>query len=111
MRPDLTEAAFDSEGYFHTGDIGVIHENGIISIIDRSKNIFKLYSSEKAGFVYITPERIENIFAQSNFISQVFVYGDMHKSCCVAIVVPEPIAVQRWASKVPGKDASKVVGE
>lgn len=41
MKPDLTEKAFDN-GWFNTGDVGMIYENGSIKIIDRSKNIFKL---------------------------------------------------------------------
>ena len=41
-RPDKTADAFDSDGWFMTGDVGMIYENGSIKIIDRSKNIFKL---------------------------------------------------------------------
>ena len=41
-RPDKTAEAFDDEGWFMSGDVGVILPNGSIKIIDRSKNIFKL---------------------------------------------------------------------
>ena len=41
-RPDKTAECFDSEGWFLTGDVGMIYPNGSIKIIDRSKNIFKL---------------------------------------------------------------------
>ena len=34
-RPDLTAEAFDAEGWFKTGDVGVIYPNGAIRIIDR----------------------------------------------------------------------------
>ena len=41
-RPDKTSEAFDDEGWFRSGDVGVIYPNGSIKIVDRSKNIFKL---------------------------------------------------------------------
>jgi long-chain acyl-CoA synthetase len=41
-KPDLTAACFDSEGWFCSGDVGIIYDNGSLKIIDRSKNIFKL---------------------------------------------------------------------
>lgn len=41
-KPEKTADAFDSEGWFLTGDVGVIMPNGSLKIIDRAKNIFKL---------------------------------------------------------------------
>lgn len=41
-RPDKTAEAFDSEGWFCTGDVVMVYPNGSVRIIDRSKNIFKL---------------------------------------------------------------------
>ena len=41
-RPDKTAEAFDSEGWFKTGDVAAVMPNGSVKIIDRSKNIFKL---------------------------------------------------------------------
>ena len=41
-RPEKTEEAFDSEGWFLTGDVVEIYPNGSMKIIDRAKNIFKL---------------------------------------------------------------------
>lgn len=59
-RPDKTAEAFDSEGWFKTGDVAMVYPNGSVKIIDRSKNIFKLSQGE-----YIAPEKIENIFGLS----------------------------------------------
>ena len=70
-RPDKTAEAFDEEGWFRSGDVGVIYPNGSIRIIDRSKNIFKLSQGE-----YIAPEKLENIYVLSKYIAQSFVYGD-----------------------------------
>ena len=41
-RPEKTAECFDSEGWFLTGDVGMVYPNGSVKIIDRSKNIFKL---------------------------------------------------------------------
>ena len=59
-REDKTAECFDEEGWFLTGDVGMVYPNGSIKIIDRSKNIFKLSQGE-----YIAPEKIEQIFGLS----------------------------------------------
>ena len=63
-RPDKTAEAFDEDGWFKTGDVVQVFENGSVKIIDRSKNIFKLSQGE-----YIAPEKIENIINLSLFIA------------------------------------------
>lgn len=90
-RPDKTSEAFDEDGWFKSGDVGMIYPNGSIKIIDRSKNIFKLSQGE-----YIAPEKLENVYVLSPFIAQSMVYGDSMQSCCVAIVIPEEAAVKKW---------------
>ena len=92
-RPDKTAECFDSEGWFLTGDVGMVYPNGSIKIIDRSKNIFKLSQGE-----YIAPEKIENVFVLSPYIAQSFVYGDSLKNCLVAIVVPEESQAKAWCA-------------
>jgi len=62
--PDKTAEAFTEDGWFKTGDVGKVFENGTIQIIDRSKNIFKLSQGE-----YIAPEKIEQILTLSNMIA------------------------------------------
>lgn len=99
-RPDKTAEAFDSEGWFCTGDVVMVYPNGSVRIIDRSKNIFKLSQGE-----YIAPEKIENIFALSKFVEQSMVYGDSLKNCCVGIIVPNPSTVKAWAAE-NGKNVS-----
>lgn len=51
-----------------------LFQNGTLKIIDRRKHIFKLSQGE-----YIIPEKIENIYIRSQYISQVFVYGESLK--------------------------------
>jgi len=100
-REDKTAEAFDSEGWFLTGDVGLIYPNGSVKIIDRSKNIFKLSQGE-----YIAPEKIEQIMNMAPMIGQIFLYGDSFKNVCVAVIVPEEIPAKRWAAE-NGKCQSK----
>ncbi|CAH1406435.1 unnamed protein product [Nezara viridula] len=89
---DTTLQTVDEYGWHHTGDIGQWLANGTLKIIDRKKHIFKLSQG-----VYIVPEKIENIYIKSQYVYQVFVYGESLKSCIVAIVVPDVDVVKSWA--------------
>ena len=90
--PERTAQVLDSEGWLHTGDIGEWLPSGTLKIIDRKKQIFKLSQGE-----YVAPDKVENIYLQSNYIAQVFVHGDSLKSSVVAVVVPDVAAVKAWA--------------
>jgi long-chain acyl-CoA synthetase len=59
----LTKKAFDKQGWFNTGDVGMLYPNGSVRIIDRAKNIFKLAQGE-----YIAPEKLENIYILSPYV-------------------------------------------
>jgi long-chain acyl-CoA synthetase len=79
--PKATKESFDSEGFFHTGDIVSMDSQGRVYIIDRVKNFFKLAQGE-----YVTPERIENIYlAHSPILTQFFVHGDSLQNFLVGI--------------------------
>ncbi|KAI5078310.1 hypothetical protein GOP47_0005981 [Adiantum capillus-veneris] len=87
-----TKEILDEEGWLHTGDIGAWLPGGRLKIIDRKKNIFKLAQGE-----YIAPEKIENVYSRSKYISQCFIYGDSFNSNLVAVAVVEPEEVSKWA--------------
>ncbi|KAJ8941580.1 hypothetical protein NQ314_010355, partial [Rhamnusium bicolor] len=85
------------QGYYK--DPEKTEENGTLKIIDRRKHIFKLSQGE-----YIVPEKIENIYIRSQYVSQVFVHGESLKSCIIAIVVPDVDVIKCWAQEngIPG---------
>ena len=81
------------DGYFHTGDIGVIDSDGFLKITDRKKEMFKT-----SGGKYIAPQLIENAMKQSRFIEQIMVIGDGEKMPA-AFIQPDFEFVKQWASR------------
>lgn len=92
--PEKTAETIDSEGWLHTGDIGLLDEENQLVIIDRLKNIFKLSQGE-----YIAPEKIEGTYQKHEMIAQAYVHGDSMQSQLVGIMVPDEASIMRWASK------------
>ncbi len=78
-----TRDAIDEEGWFHTGDVGVIDEDRFVTITDRKKDIIVT-----SGGKNVSPQNIEIILTMDPYISQVVVYGDRRKYL-TALVVPE----------------------
>jgi long-chain acyl-CoA synthetase len=81
-RPDATAEALDAEGWFHTGDIGIMADGKYLKITDRKKEIFKT-----SGGKYIAPQMIENKLKESRFIEQSMVIGENQKFAS-ALIVP-----------------------
>ncbi|MDR1172152.1 MAG: long-chain fatty acid--CoA ligase [Bacteroidales bacterium] len=88
--PELTAQVIDSEGYFHTGDIGVFDENEFLTVTDRKKEIFKLSNGK-----YISPQVIENKLKESLLIDQVIVIGENEKFAS-ALISPNFTQLHNW---------------
>ncbi|HRH65525.1 MAG TPA: long-chain fatty acid--CoA ligase [Bacteroidia bacterium] len=89
-RPDLTAEVMDANGYFHTGDIGVMMNERFLKITDRKKEIFKT-----SGGKYIAPQALENKFKESSFIEQIMVIGENRKFPS-ALIVPSFPHLRKW---------------
>jgi long-chain acyl-CoA synthetase len=91
--PDLTAEVIDENGWFHTGDIGILEEGKYLKITDRKKEMFKLSAGK-----YIAPQMIENKLKASNFIEQVMVIGAGEKFAS-ALVSPNFVYLHDWCSQ------------
>jgi long-chain acyl-CoA synthetase len=89
-KPEATREAIDNDGWFHTGDIGVI-EDGIVRITDRKKDIIV-----NAGGKNIAPQNLENALKATPYISQVMVHGDK-RPYLVALITLNEENVAKWA--------------
>ncbi|WP_114492159.1 AMP-dependent synthetase/ligase [Candidatus Ulvibacter alkanivorans] len=80
-------------GYFHTGDIGEIDDEGFLKITDRKKSMFKT-----SGGKYVAPQLIENAMKQSGFIEQILVVGEGEKMPG-ALIQPSWEFIEAWSKK------------
>jgi long-chain acyl-CoA synthetase len=91
--PEATAEAIDPEGWFHTGDIGMMVDGKYLKITDRKKEIFKT-----SGGKYVAPQLVENKLKESIFIEQCMVVGEGQKFPS-ALVIPEFIALAAWCKQ------------
>ena len=87
---EKTKEVIDSEGWFHTGDIGCFVDGDFLKITDRKKEIFKT-----SGGKYIAPQQMENKYKESRFIEQIMVIGE-NKKHPAALIVPAFAFVEEW---------------
>lgn len=90
-RPEDTKEVLTADGWFYTGDIGTIDEDGYLTITDRKKDILIT-----AGGKNVSPQVIEGQFAMNPFIEQIAIIGDQ-KKFLVALIVPCFPELTRWA--------------
>jgi len=79
---EKTKEVFTEDGWFKTGDVGKIDDDGYLYITDRKKSMFKLSTGK-----YVAPQNIENKLQNSGFIDRVIVIGYQRKFCS-ALIVP-----------------------
>lgn len=90
---EKTKEVIDDQGWFHTGDIGVLDNEGFLRITDRKKEMWKT-----SGGKYIAPQVIENKFKESPFIEQAVVVGEGQKFPG-ALIVPNFEVLFDWMEK------------
>ena len=102
--PERTKEAFREDGWYCTGDIGVLSSDGFVTITDRKKDIIIT-----AGGKNVAPKNIENLLKTSPMISQVMVYGD-RKPYLTALITLDPEALSAWAEGegIRGEDLSEL---
>ncbi|MGW2302247.1 AMP-dependent synthetase/ligase [Streptomyces sp. NPDC001809] len=106
--PEKTAEVLESDGWFHTGDIGELSADGYLRITDRKKDLIKT-----SGGKYIAPAEVEGQFkAVCPFVSNILVHGADRNFCTALIALDEPTLLG-WAADhdLAGKSYAEVVAD
>ena len=95
--PKETKQAIDTDGWLHTGDIGILEEGNFLKITGRKKEIFKTSNGK-----YISPVLLENKLKESPFIDSLVVLGENQKFAA-ALITPNFEHLKSWCNvkKIP----------
>ncbi|MCS0601483.1 AMP-dependent synthetase/ligase [Streptomyces sp. LP11] len=90
--PEKTAEVLESDGWFHTGDIGELSPDGYLRITDRKKDLIKT-----SGGKYVAPAEVEGQFkAVCPYVSNILVHG-ADRNYCTALIALDELALQEWA--------------
>jgi long-chain acyl-CoA synthetase len=89
--PEETAKALEPDGWFHTGDIGNLDEEGYLSVTDRKKELLKT-----SGGKFIAPAPIEQKLKNNSLVAEAIVIGDKRKFPSV-IIAPNFAELEPWA--------------
>jgi len=90
-KPEMTAEVFDEEGYFRTGDLAEIDDDGFLLITGRKKDIIVT-----AGGKNVAPQPVENSLNRSPFVESAVLLGD-GRPYLVAVISPAFEALEAWA--------------
>jgi len=103
-KAEATAEVMEDGGWFRTGDIGYLDDDGFLYITDRKKELLKT-----SGGKYVAPAPIENALKLSPLIEQACVIGNRRKFC-TALIFPDVEALSsRLGKDLPG-DPSQLAG-
>ena len=102
--PEATAAAFTDDGWFRTGDVGEIDEDGWLKITDRKKDLIIT-----AGGKNIAPQNLENALKASRFVSHALVIGD-RRPYVTALITLDPAELQS-SDRDPQELVQEIVDE
>jgi long-chain acyl-CoA synthetase len=88
---EATAAAFDSEGFFKTGDIGTIDADGFVTITDRKKDLIVTAGGKK-----VAPQNLERLFKTNAMLGPCLIHGD-RRPFVSAIFTLDPEEIGPWA--------------
>jgi long-chain acyl-CoA synthetase len=80
-----------ADGWFHTGDLGTLDDEGYLAITGRKKNLFK-----NSGGQFVSPEKLENLFQGHPYVYQLVVLGEGRKFVG-ALIVPNFARLENYA--------------
>ncbi|GHE67340.1 AMP-dependent synthetase [Streptomyces spiralis] len=104
--PEKTDEVLESDGWFHTGDIGELSPDGYLRITDRKKDLIKT-----SGGKYIAPAEVEGQFkAVCPYVSNILVHG-ADRNFCTALIALDEVAILEWAKEngLEGRSYADVV--
>ncbi len=101
QRPDETAEVMDEEGWFHTGDLGRLDDDGYLSITGRLKYLFKLSTGK-----YVMPQPLTDQLEADPLIDTAIVVGSGQKYCTALIFLSSDALMERY-----GRADATVLGD
>ncbi|OHT10613.1 AMP-binding enzyme family protein [Tritrichomonas foetus] len=91
--PELTKEAI-IDGWFATGDVGVLLPDGTVQIIDRVKQLVKLSQGEYLSLTHVT-----DVYNKAEGVEHIYVYADSTHNKPVAVVIPAKNMIDEWKKR------------